>query len=70
MLRDGMHQTAVHAGLAPYHPNSIDGGQPLPAAAADGGYVQVPRRVEGDVQRASPVSFEDHFPRPLCSTGA
>jgi catalase len=23
MLRDGMHQTAIHTGVAPYHPNSI-----------------------------------------------
>ena len=27
MLRDGMHQTAIHTGLAPYRPNSIDGGR-------------------------------------------
>src|ERR1700710_1827380 len=24
MLRDGMHQTAIHTGQAPYRPNSID----------------------------------------------
>lgn len=28
MLRDGMHQTAVHSGTAPYRPNSLDGGCP------------------------------------------
>ena len=28
MLRDGMHQTAVHRGVAPYKPNSLDGGVP------------------------------------------
>ena len=28
MLRDGMHQTAIHTGVAPYHPNSIDGDEP------------------------------------------
>jgi len=64
MLRDGMHQTTVPAGLAPYRPNSIDGGQPLVATAADGGYVQTPRPVEGPVVRSSPVSFEDHFSQP------
>ena len=31
MLRDGMHQTAVHAGVAPYRPNSLDGGCPFVA---------------------------------------
>jgi catalase len=61
MLRDGMHQTAVHTGLAPYRPNSLDGGQPLVSDTADGGYVQVARPVEGTVIRANPVSFGDHY---------
>jgi catalase len=64
MLRDGMHQTAVHTGLAPYRPNSLDGGQPLVADAAEGGYVQVARPVEGNVVRANPVSFDDHYSQP------
>src|SRR6202522_3509302 len=64
MLRDGMHQSAVPAGLAPYRPNSIDGGKPLVATADEGGYVQTPRPVEGTVVRASPASFEDHFTQP------
>jgi catalase len=64
MLRDGMHQGAVPAGLAPYRPNSIDGGKPLVATAAEGGYVQTPRPVEGTVVRQSPVSFDDHFSQP------
>ncbi len=61
MLRDGMHQSAIHTGLAPYHPNSIDGDEPAPADEAHGGYVPTPRRVEGDVGRVQPASFEDHF---------
>jgi catalase len=64
MLRDGMHQSAVPAGLAPYRPNSIDGGAPLVATADEGAYVQSPRPVEGTVVRSSPVSFEDHFTQP------
>jgi catalase len=64
MLRDGMHQTAIPAGLAPYRPSSIDGGEPLVATADEGGYVQTPRPVEGTVVRAKPVSFEDHFTQP------
>jgi catalase len=64
MLRDGMHQTAVHTGTAPYRPNSIDGGKPLVADADDGGYVQVARPVEGAPVRANPVSFGDHFSQP------
>jgi catalase len=64
MLRDGMHQTAIHTGLAPYRPNSIDGGEPLVATAAEGGYVQVARRIEGTPVRANPVSFGDHYSQP------
>jgi catalase len=61
MLRDGIHQTAVHTGLAPYRPNSIDDGEPLEAGEAEGGYVQLPREVDGEVVRAAPASFDDHF---------
>ncbi|MCA4754252.1 MULTISPECIES: catalase [Mycolicibacterium] len=61
MLRDGMHQTAVHTGQAPYRPNSIDGGEPLVADADEGGYVPTPRAVDGPVERAQPASFDDHF---------
>jgi catalase len=61
MLRDGMHQTAIHTGLAPYHPNSIDNNEPQFAADAEGGYVQVARPIEGTVGRAAPASFDDHF---------
>ncbi|MBT0769624.1 catalase [Kineosporia sp. J2-2] len=62
MLRDGMHQTAVHTGVAPYQPNSLDDG--LPATDPENGYTPTPRRVEGNVERADPVSFEDHFTQP------
>src|SRR6202050_4439153 len=46
MLRDGMHQTAIHTGLAPYHPNSIDGDEPLPAPADEGGCGQAAHHLE------------------------
>ena len=61
MLRDGMHQTAIHTGLAPYSPNSIDGDEPQPADAKHGGYVQTARLIEGTAVRAQPASFDDHF---------
>src|SRR4051812_7765778 len=59
--RDGMHQHAVHEGVAPYLPNSLGAGEPRVATAREGGYVQVPRVVEGQVARQAPVSFDDHF---------
>jgi catalase len=64
MLRDGMHQTAIHTGLAPYRPNSIDGGEPLVADADEGGYVPTPRAIDGPAVRAAPASFDDHFTQP------
>src|SRR5690606_25835521 len=36
MLRDGFHQHGVHAGVAPYQPNSLDGGCPFMASAETG----------------------------------
>src|SRR6202012_2405788 len=61
LLRDGMHQTAIHTGTAAYVPNGIDGDRPLVATEAEGAYVQTPRPVEGVVGRAAPVSFDDHY---------
>jgi catalase len=62
--RDGFHQHAVHTGQAPYTPNSVDEGVPFPSDWAEGGYVHVPRHVEGDVVREAPASFADHFSQP------
>ncbi|WP_061291047.1 catalase [Herbidospora cretacea] len=62
MQRDGFHQTAVHAGVAPYRPNSLDGGCPFQAAD---GYVEVPFPVEaGPRGRLAPASYADHFSQP------
>ncbi|TWG96363.1 catalase [Nocardioides sp. J9] len=63
MFRDGFHQHAVHSGVAPYKPNSLDGGCPFFAGAArDGAFVDVPVRVAESVkERDVPVSFADHY---------
>ena len=61
MLRDGMHQHAVHTGQAPYRPNSIDNGEPDVAGSDDGGYIQTRRHIDGAADRAQPESFDDHF---------
>ncbi|WP_182523712.1 catalase [Nocardioides dongkuii] len=67
MLRDGFHQHAVHAGVAPYQPNSMDGGCPF-AAGADlsdeqtRAFVEVAAKVaEATKVRANPASFDDHY---------
>lgn len=62
MLRDGLHQHAVHAGVAPYKPNALDGGCPFFAGADDGAFVDLPVVVpEATKVRSSPASYDDHF---------
>ncbi len=60
-LRDGCHQDAVPEGKVAYYPAGIDGGCPVFAGAADGGYVHVPKPVSGAKVRERPLSFADHF---------
>ncbi len=60
-LRDGMHQTLIHHGQAPYLPNSVDDALPTTATEAEGAYVHRPIEVSGPKVRANPVSFDDHF---------
>jgi catalase len=62
MLRDGFHQQAVHGGVAPYRPNSLDGGNPFPAGDAEHAFADLPVVVaEAPKIRANPVSFDDHY---------
>ncbi|WP_216910685.1 catalase [Nocardia noduli] len=60
MLRDGMHQTAVHSGVAPYRPNSLDGGCPFTARPGEA-LIEYPEPVEGTKVREAPASFDDHY---------
>ena len=65
MLRDGMHQQYVHEGLAPYRPNSLDGGCPFLAGDPDGtgiAFIDVPEHIaEAVKERRNPATFDDHF---------
>lgn len=63
MLRDGMHQTAVHGGVAPYKPNSLDGGCPFTVGAGEPALEDFPAAVAAEATkvRRNPASFEDHF---------
>jgi catalase len=64
MLRDGLHQDTVHEGVA-YQPNSIDGGCPFIAGAAEHAYIEHPTPIpETAKRRAAPASFADHFSQP------
>ncbi|MDQ0000869.1 catalase, partial [Pseudarthrobacter sulfonivorans] len=62
MLRDGMHQQAVHGGVAPYHPNSLDGGCPFLAGQDVGAFIDVPEELVASIkERKNPASFDDHY---------
>ena len=61
MFRDGFHQHAVHGGIAPYRPNSLDGGNSAEAGEADGAFIDVPQPVAGEKVRRLAASFDDHF---------
>ncbi|MEU4744269.1 catalase [Actinosynnema sp. NPDC023658] len=65
MLRDGFHQHAVHSGVAPYKPNTLDGGCPFMAGVETGAFVEFPAPVaEAVKERRSPASFADHYSQP------
>ncbi|WP_281284287.1 catalase [Nocardioides litoris] len=62
MLRDGYGQQAVHGGVAPYKPNTLDGGCPFFAGADQGAFVDAPVTVTAATKvRANPASYDDHF---------
>jgi catalase len=62
MLRDGFGQQAVHGGVAPYRPNSLDGGCPFTAGDDAHPFIDLPVPVAAAVkERAHPASFDDHF---------
>ncbi|WP_422743860.1 catalase [Mycobacterium sp. WMMD1722] len=62
MLRDGFHQHAVHPGVAPYQPNSLDGGCPFMAGADTAAFIEAPAVVEASTKvRDAPASYDDHF---------
>ncbi|GAA2087535.1 catalase CatB [Kitasatospora saccharophila] len=62
MLRDGFHQDAVHTGVAPYKPNSLDGGCPFFAGADEHAFIEHPQPVpESRKVREAPASFDDHY---------
>jgi catalase len=62
--RDGMHRQAIHRGRVNYEPNSLAGGCPFQAGAAQG-FVSVPARIQAQEEqgkvRAKPEKFADHY---------
>lgn len=62
MFRDGFHQHAVHEGVAPYKPNTLDGGCPFHAGITDEAFADLPVTVPAASKvRENPASYDDHF---------
>ncbi len=62
--RDGMHRQAIHRGNVAYEPNSLAGGCPFQAGAAQG-FVTVAARMQAREEQAKvrgkPEKFADHY---------
>jgi catalase len=62
--RDGLHRQAIHRGRVAYEPNSLGGGCPFQAGAAQG-FVSVAERLRARADqvkvRAKPELFAEHF---------
>ena len=62
--RDGMHRQTLHRGRVAYEPNSLGGGCPFQAGAAQG-FVSVPARIQAKEEqgkvRGKPEKFADHY---------
>jgi len=59
--RDGYMRQTINRGKSSYHPNSLDGGYPEQAPAADGGFTSYAERIDARKIRARSRSFFDHF---------
>jgi catalase len=62
--RDGMHRQAINRGRVAYEPNSLAGGCPFQAGAAQG-FTSIARRIDAkesaDKVRIKPEKFADHY---------
>ncbi len=62
MLRDGFHQDAVHGGVAPFHPNTLDANNPSLAGDEQHAVIDFPAPIaQGTNTREQSASFDDHY---------
>jgi catalase len=59
--RDGHMRQQINKDMTSYHPNSIGGGCPFQAKAAEGGFTSFVERIDARKVRARSQSFFDHF---------
>jgi catalase len=58
--RDGLHRQTINRGRVAYEPNSLAGGCPFQAGAANG-FTSFPQPIEADKVRGKPEKFADHY---------
>ena len=63
--RDGHMRQQINKDLTSYHPNSIGGGCPFQAKAAEGGFTSFVQRIDARKVRARSTSFFDHFSQAI-----
>lgn len=59
--RDGHMRQQINKGQSSYHPNTIGGGCPFQAKAAQGGFTSYTERIDAKKIRERSKSFFDHF---------
>ncbi len=59
--RDGHMRQMINKGQVAYEPNTLAGGCPFQAKAAEGGFVSYPERIEAHKVRERSESFFDHY---------
>ncbi len=59
--RDGHMRQQINKDHTSYHPNSLGGGCPFQAKAAEGGFISYEERIDAKKVRARSRSFFDHF---------
>jgi catalase len=59
--RDGFMRQQINRGKSSYNPNSLGGGDPVQAKAAEGGFTSYQERIDAKKVRARSKSFFDHF---------
>ncbi|MFC6101155.1 catalase [Olivibacter domesticus] len=59
--RDGFMRQQINKGKSSYNPNSLGGGDPVQAKAAEGGFASYQERIDAKKVRARSKSFFDHF---------
>ncbi|MEA2336068.1 MAG: catalase, partial [Thermoanaerobaculia bacterium] len=65
LQRDGHMRQTINTGRVAYEPNTLGGGCPFQAGAADAGFASFAEKINGSKVRARSEKFFDHFTQAL-----